>query len=118
MKIIRECEFSSDIKRNTSMRLFLKERFPSFPAMNETTFLSTVMNNELFGFVEYDIVVPVNLRERFSAFPPIFKNTTVTLSDISPLMHTYATEHNLFKRGQRLLISYFSGKKIVLATLL
>ena len=57
-----------------------------------------------FGVEDCSIDVPDRLREKFSEFPPIFKNFDVNLEDIGP---HFAHENNLPKKPRRKLISSF-----------
>ena len=41
------------------------------------------------GFVKVDIRVPDDLIPTFSEFPPIFKNTEITMNDIGEHMQEY-----------------------------
>ena len=49
---------------------------------NMQTILDDVKNEKIFGFVECDIHDPNDLIDKFSEFPPIFKNTEITLTYI------------------------------------
>ena len=85
--------------------------------VEEADILKAVLNNTFFGLVECDIHVPDSLRQsKFAEFPPIFKNTLVDRSHISPLMREYAEKHDALKKPTRMLISSFSGEKVVLTT--
>ena len=54
-----------------------------------------MMEGKLFGFVQWEIEVPENLRSKFVNFPPLFKNTSVSRSDIGDLVKNYAEEERL-----------------------
>ena len=69
--------------------------------------LSRIRKGELFGYVQCDLRVPENLREKFESFPPIFKNTFVSRSDIGDIMKKYAEENKLMTQPRRLLIYSF-----------
>ena len=51
--------------------------------------LEDIVKDRLFGFVTLDIHVPQELYPRFSEFPPIFKNTEITIDDIGEHMKEY-----------------------------
>ena len=72
----------------------------------------------LFGYVKCDIEVPEILRAKFVKFPPIFKNTLVSKSDIGDLMKNYAEEERLLSQPRKMLISSFTLQKGTLITLL
>ena len=55
--------------------------------------------------MQRDIEVPEKLRENFANFPPIFKNTFVSKSDIGDLMKNYAEEERFLSQPQTILIS-------------
>ena len=47
-----------------------------------TDILQAIIEDRIFGIVKCSLHVPSNLIEKFSEFPPIFKNTEITLADI------------------------------------
>ena len=51
--------------------------------------------------------MPEHLRDYFSNFPPIFKNTAVSRDDIGNLMKQYAEKENIMVQPRRMLISSF-----------
>ena len=66
-----------------------------------------IIDGEFFGYVQCDIEVPEHLRSYFSNFPPIFKNTVVSMEDIDTLMREYAEKENIMPQPMRMLISSF-----------
>ena len=74
----------------------------------------------MFGYVQSDIEVPENLRANFANFPPIFKNTLVSKSDIGDLMKNYAEEEGLLSQPRTMLISSFTiqNRKLITPLLL
>ena len=52
--------------------------------------------------------MPENLRSKFVNFPPLFKNTLVSHSDIGDLMENYAEEEGLMSPPRKMLISSFT----------
>ena len=70
----------------------------------------------LFGFVECDIHTPDHHKDYFSEMTPIFKNTEISLKDVSEFMEEYAQEHKIKNVPHRLLIGSYFGKKIGLST--
>ena len=66
--------------------------------------------------MQCDIEVPENLRANFAKFPPIFKNTLVSKSDIGDLMKNYAEEENLLSQPRKMLISSFTLQNGTLIT--
>ena len=61
----------------------------------------------MFGYVQCDIRVPDNLKEKIEAFPPIFKTTLVSRSDIGEFMKKYEEENKLFTQPRRRLLPSF-----------
>ena len=49
-----------------------------------------IHEDKLFGYVQCDLEVPEELRERFANFPPIFKNFDVGRENIGKFMLGYA----------------------------
>ena len=63
-----------------------------------------------------DIEVLENLRSKFVNFPPIFKNTLVSKSDIGDLFKNYAEEKRLLSQPRKMLISSFTLQNGTLIT--
>ena len=51
--------------------------------------------------------MPEHLRDYFSIFPPIFKNTVVSRDDFGILMKQYARKENIMVHPKRMLKSSF-----------
>ena len=73
--------------------------------LSEGGLLQGIIDGRPFGYVQCDIEVPENLRDYFSNFPPIFKNTVVSRDDIGNLMKQYAEKENIMVQPRRMLIS-------------
>ena len=58
--------------------------------------------------MQCDVEVPDNLRSKFNNFPPIFKKTLVSKSDIRDLMKNYPEEERLLSQPRKMLISSFT----------
>ena len=58
--------------------------------------------------MQCDIEVPDNFRSNFNNFPPIFKNTLVSKSDIGDVMKNHAEEERLLSQPQKTLISSYA----------
>ena len=63
--------------------------------LSEEQLLQVIMDGRLFGYVQCDIEVPEHLRDYFSNFPPIIKNTVVSRDKIGKLMKQYAEKENI-----------------------
>ncbi len=61
----------------------------------------TVLNDNLFGFVQIDIETPEDLKEKFSEMTPIFKNAGIKFEDIGEYMQNYHNENDIpFNKGK------------------
>ena len=78
--------------------------------------IDDVENDRVFGFVEVDIHVPDELKPRFSEFPPLFKNTEITIADIGEHMQAYCRSITRRKGVARSLISSMHAEGILLLT--
>ena len=85
-----EREWWSLYKTDASVKSHLLRNFPYRRPLSEEHLLQGINNGRLFGYVQIEIEVPEHLREYFSNFPAIFKNTTVSRDDIGNLMKQYA----------------------------
>ena len=102
-----ECEWWSLYKTDASVKSHLRENFPYRRPLSEEQLLQGIINGRLFGYVQCDIEVPEHLRNYFSKFPPIFKNTVVSRDDIGSLMKQHAEKENIMVQPKRMLISSF-----------
>ena len=84
--------------------------------MTQNEILAGVVDGTLFGMVECDVRVPVELQDHFVEMQPIFKNATVTRDDIGPFMREYAEKNDIMSTPRRMLIGSYRGDKILLAT--
>ena len=120
---IWECEWNSTVKGNKNLELFLKAffdvTFGCQKAYTQEQLIASIQTREIFGFAECDIEVPPHLREKFSEMSPIFKNVSLSRSDLSPHMRTFAEDNGFLKRPQRCLVgSMHAQKQLFLTTLL
>ena len=82
--------------------------------------MEQIRSGKVIGYVQCDIEVPEQLKEKFANFPPIFKNTNVGRHDIGLLMKDYAEKEGLLCQPRKTLISsYFheNGTLILLYSL-
>ena len=84
--------------------------------MTQNEILAGVVDGTLFGMVECDVRVPVELQDHFAEMQPIFKNAMVTRDDIGTFMREYAEENDIMSTPRRMLVGSYHGKKILLAT--
>jgi hypothetical protein len=66
--------------------------------MTEDQILTAVMDEMLFGALEVDLHVLVDLKSKFAEMSPIFKNIEVSRDDIGDHMKTYAEEKNVINQ--------------------
>ena len=103
-----ECEWWCRLyKTDASVRSHLRKNFPYRRPLSEEGLMQGIIDGRLFGYVQGDIEVPEHLRDYFSNFPPIFKNTTGSGDDIANLMKQYAEKENIMVQPRRMLISSF-----------
>ena len=102
-----ECEWWSLNKTDASVKSHLRKNVPYRRPLSEAGLMQGLIDGQFFGFVQCDIEVPEHLRDYFSNFPPIFKNTAVSRDDIGNLMKQYAEKENIMVQPRRMLISSF-----------
>ena len=111
-----ECEWWRLYKTTTNVKLHIREHFPYRRSLAVEQLLEEIKKGKLFRYVQCDIVVPENLREKFANFPSTFKNTFVSKSDIGELMEYYAEEERLSCHPRKMLISSFTLQNGILIT--
>ena len=78
--------------------------------------LDDIKNEQVFGFAKVDIHVKDEDISKFSEFPPIFKNTEITIADIGDHMQEYCRKIARRTGVKRSLISSMKGKGILILT--
>ena len=111
-----ECEWWRLYKTTNTVKQHIREHFPYRRSLAAEQLLEEIKKKKLFGYVQCDIEVPENLRANFANFPPIFKNTLVSKSDIGDLMKNYAEEQKLLSQPRKMLISSFTLQNGTLIT--
>ena len=84
--------------------------------MQEEQIIEQIKNDQIFGFLRCDVRVPEDKIEEFSEFPPVFKNTEITISDIGEHMQQYCLSVERKTGVKRSLIGSMFGKNILLLT--
>ena len=102
-----ECERWRLYKITNTVKQHIREHFPYRRSLADEQLLEEIKKGKLFGYVQCDIEVPEKLRANSANFPPIFKNTLVSKSDIGDLMKNYAEEERLLSQPRKMLISSF-----------
>ena len=100
-----EGEWWNLYKMTTCVKQHLRESFPYKRPLREESQLEQIRSGKLFGYVQCDIEVPEELKEKFANFPPIFKNTNVGRHDIGSLTKDYAEKEGLLCQPRKMLIS-------------
>ena len=101
------------------MKDHVRKNFPYKLPLSSETLLTRIHEDKLFGYVQCDLEVPEELRERFASFPPIFKNCDVGRENIGKFMLEYAEKNALLLKPQRMLISSYNlNNGIVITPLL
>ena len=113
---IWECEWWRLYKTNNTVKQHIRELFPYRHSPAAEQLLEEIKKGKLFVYVHCDIGVPEILRSNFNNFPPIFKNTLVSKSDIGDFMNNYADEERLLFQPRKMLISSFTLQKGTLST--
>ena len=89
-------------KESYPIRLSLQKK-----TISTDSLLEKIRDGSLYGYIQCNLVVPDELKAKFSNFPPIFNNTEVGRNDIGEYMQNYAIENDLLKHPQRMLMSSF-----------
>ena len=111
-----ECKWWRLYKTSNTVKQHIREHFPYRRSLAAEQILEEKKKGKLFGYVQCDIEVPENLRANFPNFPPIFKNTSVSKSNIGDLMKNYAEKEKLLFQPQKMLISSFTSQNGTLIT--
>ena len=98
-----ECEWWQNFKTNEKIMNHIRSNFLYKRPLSTDSLLEKIRDGSLNGYIECDLVVPDELKVKFSKFPPIFKNTEVGRNDIGEYMQNYAIENDLLKHPQRML---------------
>ena len=102
-----ECEWWRLYKTDAPVKSYLQSKFPYKRPLSEEQLLQRIIDGRLFGYVQCDIEVPEHLRDYFSNFSPIFKNTVVSRDDIGHLMKEYAEKEGIMPQPRRMPLSCF-----------
>ena len=111
-----ECERWRLYKTTNTVKQHIREHFPYRRSVAAEQLLEEIKKGKLFGYVQCDNEVPENLKSKFVNFPPIFKNTLVSRSDIGDLMKNYAEVEKLLSQPRKMLIFCFTLQNGTLIT--
>ena len=102
------CEWRCRLyKTNASVKSHFREIFPYRLPTSEEVLMQGITDGGLFGYVQCDIEVPEHLRDNFSNFLTILKNTAVGRHDIGNLMKQYAEKKNFPVQPRKMPIPSF-----------
>ena len=107
-KVIEMCERWRLYKTTNTLKQHIREHFPYRRSLAADQLLEEIKKGKLFGYAQCDKEVPEILRSKFVNFPPIFKNTLVSNSDIGDLIKNYAEQERLLSQPRKMLISSFT----------
>ena len=111
-----ECQWKLHMREKNNIKSSIRSTFHYKRPLGFENLLSRIRKAELFGYVQCDLRVPENLREKFESFPPILKNIFVSRSDIGDSMKKYAAENKLITQPRRMLKSSFHLKNVTIIT--
>jgi G:T-mismatch repair DNA endonuclease (very short patch repair protein) len=119
LRTVWECEWEDEVDSTPAIKAFLRIFFrtmypPARLVTNEAAAIESIRNGKFFGFVECDISVPEELKDKFSEMSPIFKNVDVSREHLSSHMREFAEAEGFLARPQRMLVGSLRGDKILL----
>ena len=97
-----ECEWWRLYKTNNTVKQHVQEHFLYRRSLAAEQLFEEIKKGMLSGYVQCLIEVPEKMRSNFVNFPPIFKNTLVTKSDIGDLMKNYAEEERFSSQSAKM----------------
>ena len=104
------------VQTSNTVKQHIREHFTYRRSLAAEQLLEEIKEGKFFGYMQCDNEVPENLRESFANFPPIFKNTYVSKSDIGDLLKSYAEEERLLSQPRKMLIFSFTLRNGTLIT--
>ena len=72
-----ECDWWESFKTNDKIKNHVRTHLFYKRPLSTDSLLAKRKYGSLFGYVQWDLVVPDELKSKFANFPPIFKNTNV-----------------------------------------
>ena len=102
-----ECECWSLNKTDASVKSHHPKNFPYRSPLSEEGLMQGIVDGRLFSYVQCDIEVPEYLRDYFSKFPSLFKNSVVSRSDIGDLLKESAEKERIMPQPRTMLLLIF-----------
>ena len=111
-----ECEWEDTVNANppikTFLRAFSQNLYPPSHERDLELVVASIRDGKFFGFVECDVSVPDELRDKFSEMSPMLKNCELDRSHLSEHMREYAEERGFLPRPQLMLIEACPEKRV------
>ena len=129
VEYIYECEFMELKRKEPALMQMIYDTRPLFYRMHkagvsEEMILNSVVKNELYGFVECNIEVPlqwgkcfksdISPYEYFCEMSPLFCTSDIDFDHMGEHLKQFIEEHNLSKKPRRLLVGGMKAEKILL----
>ena len=115
---VYECEWKRMKMQDERVKTYLKSITSTLFKQDTTTsdITDLVKNNQFFGAIECDVMVPETLYSHFSEFSPIFRTCKVDMNIIGEHMKTFMSENNISNKPRKTFVAGMSAEKILLAT--
>ena len=84
-----------NVQEKAMLKNNVKKYFPYKLPLNSKKLFARIEEDNLFGYVQCDLEVPEELRERLANFPPIFKNFDTERENIGKFMLEYAEKERV-----------------------
>ena len=104
------------LKGDESVKIHVRNNFPYKLPLTQESLIANKREDELFGYVQFNLEIPDGLKQKFSKFSPIFKNINGSRADIGDYLRDYAIDNDLLKQTQRMLISSFKLENLKVIT--
>ena len=76
------CERWQNFKTNEKTKIHIRSNKKLTKNLSHDSLLKKIKDAFVYGYVQYELVVPDELKVKFSNFPPIFNKTEVGRNDI------------------------------------
>jgi hypothetical protein len=102
--VMKECDFQPTFAQ------------PCATTMTTDFLIKQICEDNIFGAVVCDISVPESLRDHFAEMTPVFKNVSVSISDVGTYMKGVCDKFGEMKTNRRMLIGSYFGNQIMVAS--
>ena len=102
--VMKECEFQPTFVQ------------PCNKTMTTDFLIKQICEDNIFGAAVCDISVPERLKDHFSEMTLVFKNVSVSISDIGVYMKSFCDKLGEMKTTRRMLIGSYFGNQIMVAS--